>query len=125
MGIWGPGSDDSDSVMDAVSECEDSENPTQEEADRILDRAFLVAQDPEMYYHALGCVIFFLSNGCHVKLKYLQKCIDTFIPYEVENNNYHNPEDRTESLKYELKMIQDKIESLASSDNPRKPAQSI
>lgn len=114
MGAWGTGSYDNDSVMDAVGECEDTENPTQEEADAILAEAFGEADNnEEMFSHALGCVVFFLSHGCEVKLEYLQECIDTFVPYELENNDFNKyAEERTESLESESMMIQKEIDRI-------------
>jgi hypothetical protein len=114
MGTWGTCSYDNDSVMDEVGACEDRHDPTQEEADKILDQAFLLADDDEMYYHVLGCVVYFLSHGCDVKLEYLQECIDTFIPHECENNAYFNPEPRAESLKEEFEMIQREINRITT-----------
>lgn len=106
MGAWGTGSYDNDSVMDAVDGCVDADYPTQEEADIILDEAFITeADNEEMYYHVLGCVVYFLVHDCDVKREYLQQCVDIFIPYELENNNYYVPQERVESLTSEREMI--------------------
>src|SRR5579863_6934364 len=113
MGVWGTDSYDNDSVMDAVGACKDTDAPTQDEADKILDGEWCDESDnPEMYYHVLGCIVFFLLNGCDVKIEYLLKCIDTFIPYELENNSYNNPQKRIQSLQSECNMIQSEINRL-------------
>ena len=116
MGTWGTCSYQNDSVMDAVGECEDTDDPTQEEADDILDEEFGEADIEEMYYHVLGCVVFFVSCGCEVKLEYLQQCIDTFIPYELKNNAYFKPKERAESLESERQMIQGEIDRIKAAN---------
>ena len=107
MGTWGVSSYSNDSVMDAVGGYID--NPTQEEADRILDQAYMEITDKEMYYHFLGCVVWFLDTGCNIKIEYLEKCANTIIPYEIENNGYRNRKARIEALEGEMKMIKGRL----------------
>lgn len=110
MGAWGVESCSNDSTMDCLCDyCEDTNSPTQSEADKCLKNEFNV----EYSSTSLGLVIWFLNKGLSVGEDYLNRCIEyANTEYNSDNKDeWFDFEARKDMLKLEKKILTSALEN--------------